>query len=241
MLLQEPRLGEDVAHREHAQRADLVGLRALQEMLARVLVHQVEGQHEHLPDRLLHGALQHDVLGIARGGLGDGEMAQLALLLLAQEGGDDLRHGPVVELGPQPVQVEDVDMVGVESAQRGLQVGDHGGCRERARAVERVDVGLGGDHHALARAALDGLADDALRAVADRRVDEVDAEVERPLHQRDRLRLGETGAEPDAAVTAAAEPRHAHLRDPSCRAWYSASASPSGVRPCGSDTIAQPV
>ena len=44
------------------------------------------------------------------------------------------------------------------------------------------------------------------------RVEEVDAEVERLAHQRDRLRLAEPRAQADAAVAAAAEPRDADLQ-----------------------------
>jgi hypothetical protein len=82
----------------------------------------VEGQHDDLEGRLVDGAQQHLVRGIARAGLGDGEVAQLALLLLAQQGGDELGDGVVVLRGRQAVQVEDVDVVGAEAAQRGSRL-----------------------------------------------------------------------------------------------------------------------
>ena len=73
-------------------------------------------------------------------------------------------------------------------------------------------MALGGDDDAVARAALDGLADDAFGLVGVGGVEEVDAEVERLAHQRDRLRLAEAGAQADAAVAAAAEARDADLQ-----------------------------
>ena len=206
-----PGLREDVAHGEHAERADAGFARALQDDRPRVLVQHVEGQHHHLEGRLVaQRPLQHLVRRIARAGLGDGEVAQLALLLLAQQGRHELGDGVVVLRRRQPVQVEQVDVVGAEPAQRGVEARDHGvgrlgraGCR---------DVGLGRDDELITRAALDGLADDLLGAVRLGRVDQIDAEVEGFAHQRDGLRSGEAGALADAAVAAAAEPGDADFQ-----------------------------
>src|SRR6185503_16798098 len=195
---------EDVAHREHAERADALLACHRQQAPARVLMHHAEAQHEHFPDALLHRASEHGVLGVARAGLGHREVAELALLLLAQQPRHDLRHGLVVGRRPQPVQVEDVDVVGVELAQRVVEIGEHGGAGR--------GVALGRDDDAVARAALDGLADDALRLVGRGGVEEVDAEVERLAHERHRLRLGQARAQPDAAVAAAAQARNADLQ-----------------------------
>ena len=73
-------------------------------------------------------------------------------------------------------------------------------------------MALGGDDDAVARAALDGLADDALGLVGVGRIEEVDAEIERLAHQRHRLHLAQAGAEADAAVAAAAQARDADLQ-----------------------------
>src|SRR5689334_19839999 len=99
--------------------------------------------------------------------------------------------------------MEDIDMVGGELAQRILQVGKHrggGAC-----------VALCRDHYTVARSALDRLADNVLGRVGVGGVEEVDAKVEGLAHQCDGLRLGEAGAEPNAAVAATAEPCHADL------------------------------
>src|SRR5262249_30977550 len=133
------------------------------------------------------------------------------LLLRAYKSWDHVCHRSVVERWPQAVDVEDVDIVGIERPEGLVQVGSHGGAGQMLGAVEPIDVAFGGDHHAVARAALDGLADDALGLVGDGCVEEIDTEVERLSHEGNGLRLGEAGAEPDAAVAAAAEAGHADL------------------------------
>ena len=147
---------------------------------------------------------------IARAGLGYGEVAQLALLLLAQQGRHELGDRVVVLRRRQPVQVEEINVVGAEPAQRGVEARHHG--LGRLGCAGRCDLGLGRDDHVIARAALDGLADDLLGAVRLGRVDEVDAEVERLPHKGDGLRGGEAGALADAAVAAAAEPGDADFQ-----------------------------
>ena len=74
---------KDVAHREHQQRADPVAVVSGKTCVAGVLVHHVERDHRDVPHAVLGGAPHHFVLGIAGPGLGDAEMAELALLFLA--------------------------------------------------------------------------------------------------------------------------------------------------------------
>ena len=108
---------EDVAHREHHEGADPVGDGPREDFGARVLVHHVKRDHHHVPHLVLDGALQHIVLGVVRGGLGDAEMAELAFRpLLQQRRGDHVaRLG--IGFGQHTVQLEDVDVVGIEPAQ----------------------------------------------------------------------------------------------------------------------------
>ena len=110
------------------------------------------------------------------------------------------------------MQVEEVDVLTVKLSQRGVEIGDH--LRPRERLAVGADMAFGGNDDAVACPSLDGLADDGFRAVGGRRIQEVDAEVERFLHQGHALRLAEAIAQPDAAVAAAAEPGHA---DPQLR------------------------
>ena len=94
------------------------------------------------------GALQHLVLGVVGGGLGDAEMAELPLRLLLQEGGCDHLARLLISLGCHTVQLEDVDVVGTEPAQRAWRL-------VTARAAARrpspcPDPRLGGDEDSVA-------------------------------------------------------------------------------------------
>ena len=66
------------------------------------------------------------------------------------------------------------------------------------------------EHHVVA-ATLQRAADDLLGAVDLRGVDEVDAEVEGAVHDRDRLGLGRAVRLTEPAVTTAAQPGDRHL------------------------------
>src|SRR5262245_15351839 len=71
---------------------------------------------------------------------------------------------------------------------------------------------LGRDHHAVAGASLDGLADDGFGSVGGGRIQQVDTEIERFLHQGHRFCFAEPDPKPDAAVAAAAESGHADFQ-----------------------------
>ena len=109
-----PWLREDVAHREHHQRADAVLPGQREHRFARVLVHHVKGDHRDVPHAVAAGALDHSVLGIAGRGLGDAEMAELALLLLAQQRRRERLDRMVVGARGDAVQLVDVDVIGAE-------------------------------------------------------------------------------------------------------------------------------
>ena len=64
-------LREDVAHREHHQRADPTLAGSAETPLARVLVHHVKADHHDVPHPVGGGAPDHFVLGVVRRGLGD--------------------------------------------------------------------------------------------------------------------------------------------------------------------------
>ena len=76
-------LREDVAHREHQQRADPAGAGQRKHAVAGILMHHVKPEHDHLPNLVLRRPVQNLVLGIVRRRLGDAEMAELAFRLLS--------------------------------------------------------------------------------------------------------------------------------------------------------------
>jgi len=68
-------------------------------------------------ESVARGMPGHLVLGVARRGLGDAEMAEFALLLLAQQHRRDDLERVVVAAGRHPVQLVDVDVIGAEFLQ----------------------------------------------------------------------------------------------------------------------------
>src|SRR6266571_8036244 len=81
---QPARLRKDVAHREHQQRADPMPQGQRKNSVAGILVHHREANHDDVPYAVLGGASQRVVLKVVRRGLGDAEVAELAILLLAE-------------------------------------------------------------------------------------------------------------------------------------------------------------
>ncbi len=148
-LLQAARDAEQAAHHEHQEGADPVLQGEREDGLARVLVHHVERQHHDLPAIVPYRPLQHLVRRIIRRGFGDTEVADLALGLLVQQRRHELLHGVVVGCGRHAVELEQIDMIGTQGAQRAVQARDHVLCRQR-RAVPS-DLRLGRDHDAITR------------------------------------------------------------------------------------------
>ena len=107
------------------------------------------------------------------------------------------------------MQLEHVDAVDAEFAQRVVEAGDHALRRPAFAAAD--DRGLGGDHHPLARHAPDRLADHALGVIGRRGVQQIDAVVERGMDDRDGARLGAPGVQAQSAESTAAEARDADL------------------------------
>ena len=79
------RIGKNAAHREHDQRADALLARRRKHVAPRALVHHVEAHHEHLPDRIVHRALERLVGVIEDRILGEPDMPDLALRLLFEQ------------------------------------------------------------------------------------------------------------------------------------------------------------
>jgi hypothetical protein len=109
------------------------------------------------------------------------------------------------------VHVVEVDVVDAEALERGVTGGPDvvRGVVDRADAVDAPDAELGGQHHLVA-AVLDGPADELLvvpAAVHVGGVEEVDAEVEGAVDDRDGLLL----------VALAVELGHAHAAEPESR------------------------
>ncbi len=77
-------LGKNVADREHQQSADPVRNRQRKHAASGILVHHVKAEHDDLPDAVGDGAPDRLVLEIMGRGLGDAEMAELALGLFLQ-------------------------------------------------------------------------------------------------------------------------------------------------------------
>ena len=150
------------------------------------------------------GARDHLVIGVARRGLGDAEVAQLPLLLFAQQGRRDDVERVVVAGRRHPVQLVDVDVVGGELLERAVERGD-GALRCRAGLAD-AERRLGADHHLLARHASERPAEHRLGAVGGGGVEQIDPEIEGGADDADGVRLAVAGAEPQAAEAAAAEP-----------------------------------
>ncbi len=132
-----------------------------------------------------------------RPGFGEAEGAYLAR-------GDQLGHGPggLLYRGTRvhPVLVVQVDVVGTQPPQRalhgGTDVGRAGIQVPGALSTVGDQTELGGQHHLVA-APLQGFPEEFLvgvGAVDLGRVDERDAEVQRPVHGPDRLRVVRAGA-----------------------------------------------
>ncbi len=109
-----PLARENVAHREHQERADAILPGQRKHRFARVLVQHVKGDHRDIPHAVAAGALRHRVLGVAGRGLGDAEMAELALLLLAQQRRREHMERMVVSARGDAVQLVDIDVIGAE-------------------------------------------------------------------------------------------------------------------------------
>ena len=167
-------------HREHQQRADALRPRDRKHVPARALVHHVEAHHEHLPDRIVHRALQHRVGEIDDRVLGDADVPDLALLFLLEQRRRDRLERIVVFVDLDAMQIEHVDMIGAHQAERIVEAATtfSGGAHGVA-----AELRLGGDHDLVARDGLQRLPDHALGAVARRGVDEVDAEPDRLVDQ----------------------------------------------------------
>ena len=195
--------GEDAAHGEHQQRADAMFQSCGEHGLAGVLAHQVERDHDDIPDAVGDGAQQHLVFEIVRRGLGDAEEAEFALFLFLQQGRCDHVMHVVVAGGRHRMELKDIDAVDAEFAQRVVEAGDDTFRRPAFAAAD--DGGLGGDHHAIARHGLDCLADHALGVIGRGGVEQVDALVERGMDDRDGAGLGAAGVQTQPAETAAAE------------------------------------
>ena len=212
-LRQKVGLGEDVAYDEHQQRPDALGPRAWENDAPGVLVHQVEGEHDHLPARILERSIEHGMVGIAGGRLGNAEVAQLALGLLGEQRRNDIRPRRVECCRRHPVQHEHVDVVGPQVAQRLLEARhDLGrGLNARSLPVAAVDVRLGRDNDLGPLARPECAAKNRLGTIKRRRVEISDTEVERGAHQINRFCLAFSCAEPDAAVPAAAEAGYGNL------------------------------
>ena len=161
---------EQLAHREHDQRADTLRAPLRQHALADALVHHMKRQHHHVPAVVPHSALRHALVAVVHRVLGDAEEAELALVALAQQRGHDLLDCMIVVAGRQAVDVEHVDAVDAEGAQRFVQRGGH-----RAHRHGAARLLLGRDDHRAARQFAQRRADDLLGAVIAGGVDEVDA------------------------------------------------------------------
>ena len=196
-------LGEDAADGRHQQRADSLRLGSRQNRLAGMLVHHVESEHHRVPMIVLDGAAEHLRAMVAARPLGEAEEADFTLLLFAPDRRQNGLDGVVVVSGLDPVELEDVDMVGAQQAERGLQAGDD--LVRRQCLVAIVDIGLGGNHHLVAGDAGEALADHTLGAVGCSRVEQGDAEIKRAPDQRHRFRLALAGGEPEPAEPTAAE------------------------------------
>ena len=148
----------------------------------RVLVHHVEPEHDDVPQAVLDRALQHLVLGVAGAGLGDAEMADLALGLFPQQRRRDLVAGPVVSLRRNAVQLENVDAIDAEQPERIVEAG-HGAVGGGGPTRAAGNPGLGGDHDLVARHSLQRLAQDLFGAVDGGGVEQIDPEVEGLMHR----------------------------------------------------------
>ena len=152
---------------------------------------------------LLGGALQHAVLGILGRGLGDAEMAELAPRLLFQQCRRDYLACLLVCLRHYTVQLEDIDIVGAEAAQRVVKA--RNGALGGAPTLATRNPGLGGDQDIIARDMLDRLADDLFGAIGRGGVEQIDAHVQRLADEGDGLGRALAGAEPEPAEPATAE------------------------------------
>ena len=114
-----------LAHREHQQRADALLARVRKHVLPRALMHHVEAHHEHLPDGIVHRALQHLVGEIDDRVFGDADVPDLALALLFEQRRRDHVQRIVVLGELDAVQIEHVDMIGAHQAQRIVEARDH--------------------------------------------------------------------------------------------------------------------
>ena len=197
--------------------------------LARVLAHQVERHHRDVPDPVGDGAQQHLVFEIVGRGLGDAEEAELSpFLLLQQRRCDHVAH-IVVAGGRHGVELEHIDAVDAEFAQRVVEAGDDALRRIALAAAEHRR--LGGDHHPIARHALDRLADHALGVIGRGGVEQVHAVVESRMDDRDGAGLGAAGVQPQPAETAAAEAGDADLEfRPAQRGVFHALVGPQKVQ-----------
>ena len=75
-------------------------------------MHQVETDHVHLPDGIVHGALQHLVGVIGDRVLGDADVPDLALPLFFEQRRRDHVQRIVVFGKLDAMQIEHIDMVG---------------------------------------------------------------------------------------------------------------------------------
>src|SRR5271165_212667 len=196
---------EDVAHREHQQRPDPVLPGQREDPVASVLMHHVKPDHRDVPRAVGNGKLQHLVLGVVRCRLGDGEVTELALGLLLQQGRRDDAARVLVGAGCDTVQLIDVDDVGGELAQRVVERGDR--TFGAGVGVADAERRLGGDHDLVAWDGLQRLAEQRFGAVSGGRVEQIDPEVEGLTDQPDGLGLAPAGAETEPAEPATAETR----------------------------------
>ena len=137
----------------------------------------------HIPSA--DGALQHRVPAIARPGLGDAEMPQLALLVPSHSAGKRYR-AMVVGRRRNAVQLEDIDIVGAELAQRVVEARRRR-ARRRSRPAAR-DPRLGGRSPPVARHRSRRLAEDRFGPVDGGGIEQIDAEIERLVDEGDRPR-----------------------------------------------------
>lgn len=198
------RIGKNAAHREHDQGADAVFARHRKHVRPRALVHHVETDHEDVPDRIVHRALERLVGEIDDRVFREPDVTDFAPRFLGEQRRRQSVARVIVHARIDGVQHEQVDVIGAEHAQRIVEARDH--PRRRPPFAVPPHRRFGRHHDLVARHRFERMADHALGAVGRRRVDEIEAELDRLEHQPRRLVLAQAGFQPHPREAAGAEP-----------------------------------
>ena len=103
-----------------------------------------------------------------------------------------------------PVQLIDIDVVGIEPPQRFVEAGDD--AFRRRMGVAEAERRLGADHDILAPHRFDRLPEHLLGAIGRGSIEQIDPELDRLPNDRNRVVLAPTLRQPQLAEPATAEP-----------------------------------